>query len=85
MIQQLQDSFYGKRQEACKFGRNVDYAKLSESMGGMGIRITSETDIGPAIEKGLQSDRICVIDCILEDTSHVYPMVTGKSLLEYVE
>jgi len=25
------------------------------------------------------------VDCVLEDPGNVYPMVTGSSLLEYVE
>ena len=36
MVKQLQDAFYGKRHEACRFGRNVDYARLAESMGAFG-------------------------------------------------
>ncbi len=85
MIKQLQDSFYGKRHESCGLGRSVDYAKLAESMGGVGIRVTEESQIEPAIRTGLDEERITVIDCILEDTSHIYPMVTGKSLSEYQE
>jgi len=26
-----------------------------------------------------------VVDCVLDDPGNVYPMVTGSSLLEYVE
>jgi hypothetical protein len=26
-----------------------------------------------------------VVDCVLDDPANVYPMVTGSSLLEYVE
>jgi len=85
MIKQLQDSFYGKRHESCGLGRSVDYAKLAESMGGVGIRVPEESQIEPAIRAGLDEERITVIDCILEDTSHIYPMVTGKSLSEYQE
>ncbi len=85
MISQLQDAFYGKRYEACRFGKNVDCAKLAESMGAVGIRVSREKEIAPAIEKGLSEDKPCVIDFILEDTPNVYPMVTGTSLMEYVE
>lgn len=85
MISQLQDTFYGKRYRACKFGKNVDYARLGESMGAAGMRVTAEKDIAPAIERGLSSGKPCVIDFILDDKSNVYPMVTGSSLMEYVE
>ncbi len=85
MIKQLQDSFYGKRHRSCEFGRNVDYARLGQSMGAEGIRVQSEAEITPAIERALAAGRPAVIDFILEESANVYPMVTGASLLEYVE
>ena len=85
MIRQLQDAFYGKRYAACSFDRNVDFARLAEAMGAHGERVTREQEIAPAIESALAAGRIAVVDCVLEDQGNVYPMVTGGSLLEYVE
>jgi acetolactate synthase-1/2/3 large subunit len=85
MIKQLQDAFYGKRYEACRFGRNVDFARLAESMGAAGFRVSEEAQIAPTLEKALAAGRTAVVDCVLEDPGNVYPMVTGASLLEYVE
>lgn len=85
MIKQLQDASYGSRYEACKFGRNVDFARLAESMGAAGFKVAREDEIAPAIEKSLAAGRTAVVDCILDDPGNVYPMVTGSSLLEYVE
>jgi acetolactate synthase-1/2/3 large subunit len=85
MIKQLQDAFYGRRYEACKFGKNVDFARLAESMGAAGFKVTREDEIAPAIEKSLAAGRTAVVDCVLDDPGNVYPMVTGSSLLEYVE
>ena len=47
MVKQLQDAFYGKRHEACRFGRNVDYARLAESMGAFGARVPRRTRSSP--------------------------------------
>ena len=85
MIKQLQDAFYGKRYESCRFGRNVDFAALAESMGAVGFKVSKEADIVPTLEKALAADRTAVVDCILEDPENVYPMVTGSSLSEFVE
>jgi len=85
MIKQLQDASYGRRYEACKLGRNVDFARLAESMGAAGFKVTREDEIAPAIEQSLAAGRPAVVDCVLEDPGNVYPMVTGSSLLEYVE
>ncbi|KKL23781.1 hypothetical protein LCGC14_2421960, partial [marine sediment metagenome] len=85
MINQLQDIFYGKRYRSCKLGRTVSFSKLAESMGAQGMRVAKEKEIAPTVEKALSTERVCVIDFALEDTSNVYPMVTGSSLLEYIE
>jgi acetolactate synthase-1/2/3 large subunit len=85
MVKQLQDSFYGKRHESCRFGRNVDYARLAESMGALGVRVTAEGEIEPALREALASGRPAVVEFVLDEPANVYPMVTGASLLEYVE
>ncbi|UCF98034.1 MAG: biosynthetic-type acetolactate synthase large subunit [Spirochaetaceae bacterium] len=85
MIKQLQDAFYGKRYEACRFGRNVDFARLAESMGAAGFKVTRESEIAPNLKKALAAGRTAVVDCVLEEPSNVYPMVTGLTLMEYVE
>ena len=85
MISQLQDAFYDKRYQVCEFKKEVDFALLAESMGALGINVHKEDDIIPAIERGLSSGRPCVINCLLDDSSNVYPMVTGATLLDSVE
>jgi acetolactate synthase-1/2/3 large subunit len=85
MVKQLQDAFYGKRHEACRFGRNVDYSALAQSMGAFGTRVTTEEGIEPALREALASGRPAVVEFVLEEPANVYPMVTGASLLEYVE
>ncbi len=85
MIHQLQDVFYSKRYTACYLDKGTDYARLAESMGAVGIRVTHANEIEDAIESGLACDRTCVIDFVLDDHANAYPMVTGASLLEYKE
>ncbi len=90
MIHQLQHAFYGKRYQACRFEKNVDFARLAESMGALGLTVREEGEIAPAVERGLAvtseaGGRPCVIECVLDEGQNAYPMVTGSSLLEYVE
>ena len=85
MIHQLQDVLYGKRYAECYFDKRVDYAKLAESMGAVGIRVTEHTEISAAVEHALSCGRPAVVDFVLGDRPNVYPMVTGTSLLEYRE
>jgi acetolactate synthase-1/2/3 large subunit len=85
MVKQLQDAFFGKRHEVCRFGRNVDFARLAQSMGAHGERVQEESAIAPAIRGALESGRPAVVELMLDDPANVYPMVTGASLLEYLE
>ncbi len=85
MIRQLQSSFYGKRYQSCHIGKSADFAALAEGLGAEGIRVTKESEIVPAIEQAMKSGTTTVIDCIIEKPANVYPMVTGASLLDYVE
>ncbi len=85
MIRQLQHAFYGKRFTACDLGNVVDFARLAESMGALGITVAGEADIAPAVERALAAGRPCVLDCRIDAPSNVYPMVTGATLMDYIE
>ncbi len=85
MIRQLQDTSYGKRHTMCGFRTIVDFAGLARSMGAFGRRVERMEDAGPALEEAIASGRPAVIDCAVSAEANVYPMVTGASLLEYVE
>jgi thiamine pyrophosphate-dependent acetolactate synthase large subunit-like protein len=54
-------------------------------MGAAGFRLSDEAEIAPVLKKALAAGRTAVVDCVLDDPANVYPMVTGSSLLEYVE
>jgi acetolactate synthase I/II/III large subunit len=85
MIRQLQYAFYGKRFTACDLGTVVDYSRLAESLGCVGLTVEREGEIAPALEKALASGRPCVVDCRIDAPANVYPMVTGATLMDYIE
>jgi acetolactate synthase-1/2/3 large subunit len=85
MIRQLQHAFYGKRFVSCDLGDAVDFARLAESMGCLGLTVTRDTEIGPALARALQAKRPCVVDCRIDAPANVYPMVTGATLMDYIE
>jgi acetolactate synthase-1/2/3 large subunit len=85
MVRQLQHAFYGKRFTACDLGDVVDFARLAESMGALGITVEREADIAPALTRALQAGRPCVLDCRIDAPANVYPMVTGATLMDYIE
>jgi acetolactate synthase-1/2/3 large subunit len=44
----------------------VNFAKVAEEMGAVGIRVEKPAEIGPAIEKALKIDRPVIIDVVTE-------------------
>ena len=85
MIRQLQHAFYGKRFTSCDLGNAVNFARLADSMGCLGIEVTREAEIKPALSRALEAGRPCVLDCRIDAPANVYPMVTGATLMDYIE
>ena len=66
---------------------NPDFVKLAESMGCIGLRVTKPEDLPDAMEMFLRDDSgvPMVMDAVVEESEHVYPMVpAGKGLHEMV-
>lgn len=81
MVRQWQTLFYGKRYSATVLNDAVDFVKLAEAMGAVGMRVTTKEEVGPAIEKALSLGRPVVIDCVIDSDDKVFPMVAaGKPL-----
>ena len=45
---------------------DVDFARLAEGMGAMGIRVEKPSEIGPALERALAAERPVVIDVVTD-------------------
>jgi len=80
MVRQWQDLFYQSRYAQSKLNR-MDFVKLAEAYGCMGIRIEQKDDVRPAIERAMQvTDRPAVIDFIVEESEDCWPMIApGKA------
>ncbi len=44
----------------------VNFAKIAEDMGAIGIRVEKPAELGPAIQKALKADRPVIIDVVTE-------------------
>ncbi len=85
MIKQLQDEFYDKSFDASLFDTFIKYDSLSKSLGGAGYRAETEDELRSVLREALSGKKISVIDCIIKEDAHVYPMVTGNNLLDQVK
>ena len=85
MIQQLQDGFYKSRFDVSKFSQELHFDRLAADLGCRGARAETESEIKHAASAAASAEGVTVIDCKIGEESHVYPMVTGRNLLELTE
>jgi len=74
MVRQWQELFYKKRYAYTTIS-GPDFVKLADSYGAIGIRVTRNEDVRPAIDKALEIDNTVLIDFHIEPEENVYPMV----------
>lgn len=85
MIQQLQDGFYSSRFDVSRFARDIHFDRLAADLGCRGDRAETVAEIHQATLSAAQHTGVTVIDCKVGEEGHVYPMVTGRNLLELTE
>ena len=62
----------------------MDFVKLAEAMGAVGIRVTKKEEFEPALRKAMELGRPVVIDCIIDKDDKVFPMVPAGAAIEEV-
>ena len=60
-IEKLYRGRSGNPDPMCRFS-NVNFARIAEDLGCLGIRVERPQEIAPAIEKALTADRLAVVD-----------------------
>lgn len=75
MVRQWQTLFYGKRYSHTVLDDAVDYVKLAEAMGAVGMRAETPEEFSEAFAKALTMNKTVVIDCRIDKDENVYPMV----------
>lgn len=84
MVRQWQTLFYEKRYSATVLNDSVDFVKLAEAMGAVGMRVTKKEELAPAFEKALSLGRPVVIDCVIDCDDKVFPMVAAGQPIDTV-
>jgi len=79
MVRQWQDLFYQGRHAQSKLNV-VDFVKLADAYGCLGIRVEKKEDVRKAIDRAMQvSDRPTVIEFVVEQAEDCWPMIApGK-------
>ena len=83
MVRQWQTLFYGQRYSATILNDAVDFVKLAEAMGAVGMRATTLDEFKAAFSEALTLGRPVVIDCQIDSDEKVWPMVApGAAISE---
>lgn len=84
MVHQWQTLFYNQHYSATILNDQVDFVKLAEALGAVGMRVTKKEEVAPALEKAISLGRPVVIDCIIDADDKVFPMVAAGAPIEEV-
>ena len=85
MVRQWQDILYEKRYSHSLLTKNPDFARVSESFGVKGYRVTTLEEFSHALQEALSLGKPAVLDVHVTPHEHVYPMVcTGSALDEMI-
>ena len=83
MVRQWQTLFYGQRYSATVLNDSVDFVKLAEAMGAVGMKATTQEEFKNAFSEALTLGRPVVIECQIDSDDKVWPMVApGAAISE---
>lgn len=83
MVRQWQEMFFEDRESGVDLEGNPDFAKLAECYeGAKGFNLKRAADVRKILTRALEyNDGPCVINCEVEKSENVYPMIpAGKAL-----
>ena len=84
MVRQWQELFYNSRYSCTDISGSVDFVKLAEAYGALGLRAERPSEVRPAIEEAIKSGRPAVIDVIIEPEANVSPMVPAGAAINEI-
>ncbi|EJP75259.1 MULTISPECIES: acetolactate synthase large subunit [Campylobacter] len=81
MVRQWQTFFYGERYSATDLEIQPDFVKLAQSFGGIGFKVSTKAEFQKALKAALKSDKISLIDVVIDRFENVLPMVPAGAAI----
>jgi acetolactate synthase-1/2/3 large subunit len=82
MVRQWQEFFWDRRYSQTCVYNCVDFVKLVEAYGGVGIRVSKKDEVEGAIVKALGINNLVLVDFRIDREENVYPMVVPGSSID---
>jgi len=84
MVRQWQELFFEHRYSYKCISGSVDFVKLAEAYGALGLRASKPSEVRPVIDEAIASGRPTVIDFIVEQEENVSPMVPAGAAINEI-
>ncbi len=84
MVRQWQELFFGKRYSHTLIEDSVDFVKLAEAYGALGMRVTDHSQVKPALEKAIEKNKPTIIEFVVEREENVSPMVPAGAAINEI-
>lgn len=75
MVRQWQSLFYEERYAYTTLNPDLDYIKLAEAFGAVGMNLKTKDQVEETLKKALALDKPVIINCMINKEDKVYPMV----------
>jgi acetolactate synthase-1/2/3 large subunit len=83
MVRQLQYVEYEKRYSRSYMEALPDFPALARAYGHVGMSVTAEADVEPALREALAMNRTVFLDICVDSSENVWPMIrSGRTLDE---
>ena len=84
MVRQWQELFFSRRySETCLEG-SVDFVKLAEAYGALGLRAKKKNEVKDVIKEAVNSGKPAIIDFVVEREENVSPMVPAGAAINEI-
>ncbi len=84
MVRQWQELFFNRRYSETCLECSVDFVKLAEAYGALGLRASKKSEVKDVIREAVRSERPTVIDFVVEREENVSPMVPAGAAINEI-
>jgi acetolactate synthase-1/2/3 large subunit len=84
MVRQWQELFFNRRYSQTCLTDSVDFVKLAEAYGALGLRATKKDDVKDIIKEAVKSGRPAILDFVVEREENVSPMVPAGAAINEI-